>query len=139
MSVRLAGCVIFDKSQKMHLLHRNKNGMVQWELPGGKVEEGESAENAAIRELKEELGIDVKILKELGGASFIENEKEFEYVWFLATIESGNPHICEPETFDDLGSFTVSELASLKLSGNMQGLYAEIKGGNVNLPAGISG
>jgi len=35
-------------------------------IPGGHVEDGEMAEEAVVRELKEELGIDIVVLKELG-------------------------------------------------------------------------
>jgi 8-oxo-dGTP diphosphatase len=35
----------------------------KWEFPGGKIEPGETSENALIREIKEELDIDIKVLK----------------------------------------------------------------------------
>lgn len=38
----------------------------QWEIPGGFVDEGETPEEAAIRELKEETGYDVKNIQSLG-------------------------------------------------------------------------
>ena len=37
-----------------------------WEFPGGKREVGETGEQAAIREIKEELDADIEILKDLG-------------------------------------------------------------------------
>src|SRR5687768_3530504 len=36
-----------------------------WEFPGGRVEEGESDRDALVRELKEEMGIDVEVADEV--------------------------------------------------------------------------
>ncbi|MFJ9665569.1 (deoxy)nucleoside triphosphate pyrophosphohydrolase [Streptomyces sp. NPDC101219] len=39
----------------------------RWELPGGKVEPGESGEAAVVRELREELGIDAEVGQRVPG------------------------------------------------------------------------
>lgn len=62
---------------------------LKWEFPGGKVEEGESLENCLIREIREEIGVDIQILKEL--PQIIHHYETFSLTLypFLCEIEQG--------------------------------------------------
>lgn len=72
--VLVVACALIDKDGRVLIAQRPKNkGMADlWEFPGGKVEAGERPEQTLIRELKEELGIDVQepCLAPLSFASF---------------------------------------------------------------------
>ena len=43
----------------------NQSFPSKWEFPGGKVEKGESFQNALIREIKEELNVTINVLKKI--------------------------------------------------------------------------
>lgn len=58
-----AATIVLNDQQEILLIKGPRRG---WEMPGGQVEEGESLEDAAIRETKEESGIDIEILKFCG-------------------------------------------------------------------------
>jgi len=51
--------IVFDNNK----VWLRKNEREEWELPGGKIEEGEQPEQTVIRELKEELGFEVVVEK----------------------------------------------------------------------------
>jgi ADP-ribose pyrophosphatase YjhB (NUDIX family) len=56
------------------IARRDKRGRLLWSLPKGHIESGETAEDAAIREIREETGISGRILASLGTIDF----------WFMA-------------------------------------------------------
>ncbi|MBD2864018.1 NUDIX hydrolase [Paenibacillus sp. IB182363] len=60
--VDVASALIFDETSESVLMVRNKRGSTSdWSLPGGAVEPRETLEHAAIRETKEEAGVDIEV------------------------------------------------------------------------------
>ncbi|MFF2480901.1 NUDIX hydrolase [Paenibacillus sp. NPDC058071] len=58
-----AAAIVINDNNEILLIKGPRRG---WEMPGGQVEEGESLIQAAIRETKEESGIDIEIIKFCG-------------------------------------------------------------------------
>lgn len=64
-SIRPAAAVaILNSKRELLMLHRNDNK--KWTMPGGTLEFGESMTECALREVREESGLDVKILDIIG-------------------------------------------------------------------------
>ena len=59
--VLVAACALVDADNRVLLARRPEGRSMAglWEFPGGKLEAGETPEEALIRELREELGIEV--------------------------------------------------------------------------------
>ena len=73
------GC-IFNQAGKVLLALRNdpRNPKFhnKWQMPGGAVEDGESLEEAVLREVKEETGLKVKITSKRPAVTFGEIDQE---------------------------------------------------------------
>lgn len=59
--------MVLVEDGKILLIKRGREPFAgQWATPGGRIEEGETAEECAKREMKEETGLDVEILRLVG-------------------------------------------------------------------------
>ena len=77
MSKTSIACIAFD-GEKILVAHRNPTGQMggRWEFPGGKVEEGESDEQAVVREFEEEFGVTVSVGEKICETFFIHDGKQ---------------------------------------------------------------
>lgn len=107
--LNFAGGVILDNRGSILLQKRGDTN--RWGLPGGAIELGESLEEAAIREVREETGLEIRITKLLG----VYSDKKY-YV----TYPNGDK--CQPIVVAFYAEVLGGKLKSIK-SGETKGLH----------------
>ena len=80
-----------------------------WEFPGGKVEEGESPEDALRREIREELEVEINVGELLDTIEYDYPTFHLSMKCYACTFAGGSPHLLEHEaakwlTYTQLGS-----------------------------------
>ena len=129
--VLLSGCVIIEDG-KLLVIWKIKHG--HYELPGGKVDQGESWEETALRETKEELGCDIEILKYLGYKDFHIEEKDFRSHNYLAKIKEGQePCVMEPDKFRDVLWLPMKDYMQYDVAQNVKAFCEEYIQGKLEL------
>ena len=87
---------------------------LQWEFPGGKVKENEEFGDCIKREIKEELTIEIQILKALKPVVFDYGIKKIELIPFLCSIINGEVQL---KVHNDLQWISFEKLYSVDFSG----------------------
>ena len=143
---RVAGIIFIDG--KIALMHRKdvlkRPEMPEYyTIPGGRLEEGETEEEGVIREIKEEFGIKVKVIKKL----YEIESKKFgqKEIFFLCEYESGKfgtgtgPEFSNDPKYIDRGDYipTIIKLKDIKNINLLpkefkDKLILDIEKGNIN-------
>ena len=102
---QLAGNIIIEDGKLLLLFREDED---HWEVPGGKVEENESPTQAAVREVEEEIGVEIELEKPFYTGEFQHNGELFEWNSYIASIKDGRPEIQESK-FSELKWFSKEE------------------------------
>ena len=97
--IDVVAAVIRNDEGKILIAQRNlkKSQGGLWEFPGGKIEAGETKEEALIREIKEEMCIDIEVEKYLDEKEFIYPEKTINLIALECKIINGKIQLMEHE------------------------------------------
>jgi 8-oxo-dGTP diphosphatase len=103
--IHAAGGVVV-RDGKVLLVHRPRYD--DWTLPKGKLDEGESFEDAALREVEEETGLRCTLGRELPGTMYMVGDRPKIVRYWLMEPESETPFVPNGET-DELRWVTPDE------------------------------
>lgn len=115
---RLAGAVVYAMNEGTMYLALVHDIFGHWTLSKGKIEEGESVEAGAIREIKEEIGVSVEIEAELGKNEYIATHPEKGKIrkqvsYFLAKAPYENLTLEQKGGLDAAQWFKVADILEL--------------------------
>ncbi len=126
-----AGAVVYSLHEGNYYLAMVHDVFGFWTLSKGGVEEGETPEQAVVREIKEETNLDITIIKKIGENEYIANHPERgkvrkQVTYFLA--ESPHTDITLEEDAGGLDKaqwFLLEEVASLRMYEDVTQLIAK--------------
>ena len=115
-------CGLIRENGLVLLARRADNGL--WEFPGGKIEPGEALADCLARELKEELGAEVKVGKPLGKVEQAHNGGSIVLHCFHCQIIQGEPLALEHE---EIKWVSPKEMAAFNLCPADRALVDQLK------------
>ncbi len=125
-STQKAGAIILSKDDqnKIALLYRGKQN--DWSFPKGHIEEGENPTATMRREIKEETGLSIIILRELPGINYTHpNGGNISTKMFL--VQSEDDTLLRPEFKEDnIKWIPINEVSSILSYNNLKEYFKEI-------------
>jgi 8-oxo-dGTP diphosphatase len=109
--VRAAGGVVLDPEGRVALVHRPRYD--DWTLPKGKLDRGESFEDAALREVEEETGLRCRLVRELPSSEYRDPKGRSKLVRYWLMEVEHDPGFVPNNEVDELRWVPVEEAPAL--------------------------
>lgn len=94
----ISAAIIVQGDRVLMVRRAVKEGELSWQFPAGAIEDGETAEQAAVRETQEETGLTVEVIKLIGDRVHPKSGRFMSYT--ACTILSGEAHVADADELD---------------------------------------
>ncbi len=113
--IDVSAAILENKSGQVLIAKRKQGKKLAgyWEFPGGKVEEGESPEESLVRELKEEMNLDIEVHDFVGESIYRYAEGTIRLIAFKGRIIGGEIKLTD---HDEYAWKHLHELSTVKLA-----------------------
>lgn len=115
--------IVVDRDKRCLVLRRSmesKNNAGKWEFPGGKLDPGESFDEALEREVHEETGLAIRLIRPFDTAMSFLQDRRVVYLFMLAEAETDT--VCLSDEHDAFQWVEASRLAEVDLAKQFQGV-----------------
>ena len=94
-------CALIIKDDRILITQRSEKMKLplKWEFPGGKLEEDESEIDCIIREIREEINIEIKVLEKLSNSIYDYGTFKINLIPFISTYVSGEIILTEHKDY----------------------------------------
>ena len=89
----VAVCYIVEDGRLLMVQRRRRQGAPEWAGPSGNLEPGETPEEAAVREVREEVGLQVEVVRRLGDRVHPTSGRHL--VYFACKVVSGDATVVD--------------------------------------------
>ncbi|PNE39918.1 NUDIX hydrolase [Streptomyces noursei] len=96
----ISAAIVVDQGRVLLVRRRVREGELSWQFPAGKIEPGESAEEAAVRETNEETGLTVSAVKLLGERVHPKTQRRMSYT--ACNVVHGTAYVADTEELAEL-------------------------------------
>ena len=105
-------CAIIVQKEKVLVAQNDESSdhAFQWEFPGGKIKSGETAEDCVVREIQEELDLNIQIEEKLNPVEHDYTIKSIRLIPFICVVVSGDLKLNDHKAVKWLGINGLDEL-----------------------------
>ncbi|MFI9244179.1 NUDIX hydrolase [Streptomyces sp. NPDC053086] len=104
----ISAAIITDGDKVLMVRRRVKEGELSWQFPAGGIEDGETPEEAAVRETLEETGLKVEAASLIGQRVHPKTGREMSYT--ACRVIDGEAHVADADELDAVAWVTLAEI-----------------------------